>query len=502
MKTIYIIVLAVILPALILAGCRPQNPLEGASLSEFTGHLDNRIVSLMDRYAIPGVSIAIVKGGKTVWINAYGYADKEAGRKMVQEDYCRVESISKSVTAWGVLNLVEEGKLELDRPITDYLKSWELPESEFSEDKITVRQLLSQNSGMPLGTIGVRYAPTEAIPTLKEQLSGDAVLFQEPGTSFSYSNAGFNLLELLVEEVTGQEFASYMKKEVLLPLGMQHSSFAWKESFGWKVPNGYSLQGDPIPVYVYPDKAAGGLFATVDDVASFVCAGMKGNDTLGGRVLDPYTIESLYVPRVNLSGYYKLVFDAYGFGHFIEYLPDGMLSVSHGGQGSGWMTHFQSVPEAGDGIVILTNSQRSWPFFGYILEDWARWNGFGSVGMGRIVWASKALIVAIGVVFAFLLWQWIRLGRQVLQGNRKVNDCSRQSLFKGLRYTILALLIFWALGWMVTLDYFFLFSVFPIGSKYLLYLFFMSAVTLLLLALFPVRTEVHTGSKGRWIGQQ
>ena len=70
------------------------------------------------------------------------------------------------------------------------------------------------------------------------------------------------------------------------------------------------------------------------------------------------------------------MFEAYGFGHYIETLPNGLRSVSHGGQGNGVMTHFQTVPETGDAIVILTNSQRSWPFIAYLLSDWAQWRAF------------------------------------------------------------------------------------------------------------------------------
>jgi CubicO group peptidase (beta-lactamase class C family) len=112
-----------------------------ASLQEFTAYLDERIPALMKDYGIPGVSIALVQKGETTWSNAYGYADLENRRKMTTDTYCRVESISKSVTAWGVMKLVEQGKIELDRPVGQYLKNWKLPESQFSEEKVTVRQL-------------------------------------------------------------------------------------------------------------------------------------------------------------------------------------------------------------------------------------------------------------------------------------------------------------------------------------------------------------------------
>lgn len=289
----------------------------------------------MKDYDIPGVNIALVKRGEIIWSKAYGYADLEEGRKMTTDTYCRVESISKPVTAWGVMKLVEQGKVELDKPVELYIKNWEFPESEFSEKNVTVRQLLSNNAGMPLGTIGVRYSPKEDIPSLEEYLSNDAILKQEPGLSFSYSNTGFNLLELLIEEVTGRDFAEYMAEEVLIPLGMYNSSFTWGEELDPAIPNGYDLNGNPIPVYIYPDKAAGGLFACVEDIATFITAGMTNFSRTGHEVLNAQSINKLYTPMVEIPGFYGLAFDSYGLGHFIESLSNGKKAVSHGGQGSG-----------------------------------------------------------------------------------------------------------------------------------------------------------------------
>src|SRR5690606_17148234 len=175
-------------------------------------------------------------------------------------------------------------------------KTWSFPESSFQTSAITIRQLLSQTSGMPLGTIGVHYSPYENKPSLKEVLTRDAVLEREPGQSFSYSNTGFNLLELLIEEVTGGDFAEYMQLEILKPLGMEHSSFNWSVSFDPPVPFGYDTRNSPVPVYVYPDKAAGGLFSTVEDIATFISAGMTGFSSSGLNVLKAENINKLYTP--------------------------------------------------------------------------------------------------------------------------------------------------------------------------------------------------------------
>ena len=456
-----------------------------ASLEKFTAHLDKRIPALMKSYNIPGVNIALIKKGETVLLKSYGFADLKTGRNMTPDTYCRVESISKSVTAWGVLKLVEKGIIELDKPVVLYLKNWRFPKSGFSEGKVTVRQLLSHTAGLPLGTIGVRYAPESEIPSLEESLSKDAVLRQEPGQSFFYSNAGFNVLELLIQEVTGRDFAEYMKNEVLLPLGMRHSTFIWSNNLQPAVPFGYDLRGRPVQVYVYPDKASGGLFATVEDISTFVTAGMTGFTSRGQKVLNIQSIHQLYSQMLKIPGFYGLAFDSYGLGHFIEKLPNGKKAVSHGGQGSGWMTHFHSVPETGDGIVILTNSQRSWPFFATVLNDWAEWNGFSSVGMGRINQGQKALRAFIVLLLFVSLWQMWRLGQGLYSGRRRFAFLTKKCIILRLTQGSISVLLASGLFWTMNQDYFFLSAVFPTAYVWLEFSIFLFAVILMLSALFP-----------------
>lgn len=460
-----------------------------ASLEEFTAHLDERIPALMKDYDIPGVNIALIQKGETTWTKAYGYADLEAGRKMTTDTHCRVESISKSVTAWGVMKLIQNGKIELDNPVVSYIKNWEFPKSEFPEGKVTVRQLLSHSAGMPLGTIGVRYSPEEDIPSLEESLFKDAVLMQEPGLSFSYSNTGFNLLELLIEEVTSRDFAEYMKEEVLIPLGMRNSSFTWSEDFEPAVPVGYDLKGNSIPVYIYPDKASGGLFASAQDIAAFITAGMTNFSQSDHNVLTAQSINQLYTPVVEIPGFYGLAFDSYGLGHFVENVSSNQKAVSHGGQGTGWMTHFCSVPETGDGIVILTNSQRSWPFFAYILSDWAKWSGFTSVGMGRIILAKNILWTLLVLIWAIISWQVGRLAREVISRRRKFAPLSSESRPLRVVQSSTAVILFSILLWGVNQDYLFITSLFPIASSYLGFSIVAAAVVLLLSALFPCIEE-------------
>ncbi len=455
------------------------------SVQEWGRRMDERIPELMKAAKVPGLTIALIREGHQVWTGAYGYADLETRRPMTVDTPCRVESISKSVTAWGVMKLVEEGRIDLDEPVSTYLGSWSLPDSPYDEKGVTVRHLLSQTSGMPLGTIGVRYAPEEDLPPLKEYLRGETVLVREPGTAFSYSNAGFNLLELMVEQLTGEDFATYMARVILEPLGMEHADFNWNPEWDPGVPKGHDLKGRPIPVYVYPDRASGGLFATVGDVAAFVAAGMTDSNSEGTGVLSSESIRALYEIRAKPGGYYSLVFDGYGFGHFIEILPDGKTAVSHGGQGSGWMTHFHSVPETGDGIVILSNSQRSWPLFSAILADWAQWSGHGSVGMGIIARGARLLrfFLISSVLFITAAGLWILKG--IRSGHRRFQFFPRN--LKAGQITGLLIALGLTSGVIITsrMKYFFLTSVFPAETPWLGVILLLWAAILTGAVIFP-----------------
>jgi len=492
-KSIYLkswgrILIAMIISFIFVVSVSRLHPItkaeKDAPLEIFTAYLDERIPDIMKDYNIPGANIALVKDGEVIWTEAYGYADLETGRKMTTDTYLRVESISKPVTAWGIMKLAEQGKIDLDSPVKQYLKSWSFPESVFSEEDITVRQLLSHCSGLPLGDFTKRYLPAEEIPSLKDVLSIEAILEQEPGLSFAYSNTGFNLLELLIEEVTGRDFDEYMKQEILIPLGMYSSGFTWSEKFNPAVPFGYDLKGKFVPVYIYPEKGSGGLFSTIGDIAAFTVAGMF-NLPQKQQELSLQSINMLYTPMVEKLGVYSNVFESYGLGYYIENLSDGNYAVSHGGQGAGWMTHFHSVPETGDSIVILTNSQRSWPFIAYLLSDWAEWSGLSEVGMSRIIYGVYLLWLLIWIIWTYLLLKLCRFVEELITKQRRFSPFSEDFLLLRIIQSGLSIALIAGLLWCIRQDYLFISSVFPIASVWLGVSILAFAITMLLLSFFP-----------------
>ncbi len=456
----------------------------------FDGQLDERVPALMARYEVPGVGIALVRDGEVAWSGAYGAADAVSGRPLTPDTRFRAESISKPVTAWGVLRLVEQGQVDLDDPVTRHLTSWQPPSPTPSWDGVTIRRLLSHSGGLALGSIGVQYPPEgDEAPALGDHLMREVRLRAEPGTGFHYSNPGFDLLELLVEDVTGEGFDDHMRREVLDPLGMDSSSFSWNDDSAVSLASGHDTGGQVVAPYVYASAASGGLLTTVDDVARFVAAGMPDHADAGSGVLSEESVDALFTPTVDMAGIYRAVSDAHGLGYFLETLPDGRQAAFYGGQGDGWLTHLHTVPETGDGIVILTNSQRSWPLMAHLLTDWAEWNGFGSVGMSRIITGTMLLWTMIGVLAAGAVVQGVRLGRGMASGRRHVRPLSpvgrTARVVAGLGAPALGAVLLWA----SRQDYLFVTSVFPAAAPWLAVVLGGLAVVLAGTVLLPPRPD-------------
>ncbi|WP_366656522.1 serine hydrolase domain-containing protein [Fodinicurvata sp. EGI_FJ10296] len=390
---------------------------------------------------VPGVVVVLIERGAAVWTAAFGFSDPETDRPMTEDALFRVESISKPVTAWGAMRLAETGRFDLDAPVSDCLTRWQPPAG---TPLITGRQLLSHSAGVGLGDYAARYAPDAPRPRLPTHLAEDFAMIGAPGAQFAYSDTGYNLLELAIEDCTEEDFSALMGREILVPLGMARASFDWS---GAEMPVGHDLHGQPVAPYLYPGRGSGGLFATAADIARFAVAAMAGADQ---DVLSPEGIAALHRPGVPVGGLFSVAAEGYGLGHFTEVLSDGRAAVWHGGQGYGWMSHLHMVPETGDGIVILSNSQRAWPLFAAILRDWSESLGVEQVGMARVLWAETAARATIALLIAgavLALWLAFR-GRP----RRHVTRIGVGG--------IAAALMLWPL-WAAAQDYLFLFSILP-----------------------------------------
>ncbi|MBT8401121.1 MAG: class A beta-lactamase-related serine hydrolase [Rhodothermia bacterium] len=341
--------------------------------SDYNGHaaaIEAAVPGYLENFLVPGAAVALIEGGEIVYEKGFGMADIAEGKRVTPSTGFNIGSISKTVAAWGVMRLVEEGRIELDAPVQRYLTRWQLPESEYDATGVTVRRLLSHTAGLSLhGYPG--FGPDDELPTIEASLSGDTNgsddvrLIMEPGSQWRYSGGGYTMLQLLVEEVTGRSFADYLLDAVLQPLGMTRSNYTLTPEILAGSAEAYDEFGEPTPNPRFTAQAAAGLHTTVHDLAIFAAAGLsqgRGHDP-GRGVLKPETVKLMMTPAPASDS-------SYGLGYGVSWFEDGKAVAGHGGANRGWHANFQIVPETGNGIAIVTNGSNGWSVHRQIYCDW------------------------------------------------------------------------------------------------------------------------------------
>ncbi len=340
---------------------------------EFIKQLELAVPTIMNEYFVPGVAIAIIENGEVVHKVGYGYADRSKNKAITTNTGFNVGSISKTVTAWAVMRLVEQGKLSLDVPINKYLTRWNLPETKFDAKGVTVLRLLSHTAGLP-GRYYPGWAQTDELPTLEQSLSGTKVrsgsvqLVSEPGKTYQYSGGGYTLLQLLIEEVTEQRFEDYMHEQILMPLGMVNSSFTLSSEIVSTSSIGYDRWGQATSLPKFTAMAAAGLHTTIDDLSLFVMAAMNGPNrrVVGSNILSPGTVKEMLTPASATLG-------SFGLGYTVEQLSNNMISHGHRGANKGWHAYFNFIPKTGDGIIVTTNGTNGSYVDSQIVCMWKQW---------------------------------------------------------------------------------------------------------------------------------
>ncbi|MEM9261525.1 MAG: serine hydrolase domain-containing protein, partial [Bacteroidota bacterium] len=244
-------------------GLQPRLQIIGFDVPKY--NIEDRLKEL----GIPGVSVAVFKDGAIEWAKGYGMADSTEQRPVTTETLFQAGSISKPVAATRALQLVEEGTLNLDANVNDYLASWQLPDNEFTtKEEVTTRKILTHTAGLTVhGFPG--YRKGDIIPSIPDILDGkgntDAVrVFKEPGGPFKYSGGGYTIMQLMIADLDKQPFAKIMAEQVLRPLGMASSTYEnpLPSPFHSRAAAGYHSDGKEVTGnwHVYPEMAAAGLW--------------------------------------------------------------------------------------------------------------------------------------------------------------------------------------------------------------------------------------------------
>lgn len=331
------------------SGLTPAVVLKGHPPQRFT--LDERMKALHVR----GVSVAVIQNYAIEWAKGYGMADVEAHRPVTPETLFQAGSISKPVAAVAAMKLVETGRLRLDDPVNTFLKTWKLPDNEFTkQQKVTLRRIMSHSAGITVhGFPG--YAADETVPSLIQVLDGQKPANTPairvdivPGARFRYSGGGYTVMQLAMIDTTGRSFPALMHDLVLSKAGMDHSTYQQPLPAGLRdaAATGYRRNGDAVPgkYHTYPEMAAAGLWTTPADLARFVIEIQKSREGRSNKILTKASVEEMLHEQMK----------PYGLGFGLEQV-DGSSRFGHGGADEGFQALFSASMD-GQGFVIMTNS--------------------------------------------------------------------------------------------------------------------------------------------------
>jgi CubicO group peptidase (beta-lactamase class C family) len=324
---------------------QPSTP--GIQKPEPYAKIKETVAGLMEKEEIPGLSMTIIKDGKLWWSEGFGVKSKKSDKPVTADTVFEACSLSKPVFAYAVLKLIEEGKLDLDTPLVNYVPEMSYLEKEFLNEKIkdqrlhkiTARHVLTHTTGFPnwrnKKTISIQF---------------------EPGEKFSYSGEGFVYLQKVVEKITGKPLNDLMMEYVFQPLGMTHSSYIWQERYETLAASAHSGFGFAKPLRKRKKaNGAASLYTTAPDFARFVCA------LLAGSGLSEKMHRQMLHPAVT-APYDKEGRIAWGLGVALQRLKkedEHAVSLWHWGDNEDFKCFFVGLLEEKTGLVYFTNS-----FFG------------------------------------------------------------------------------------------------------------------------------------------
>jgi CubicO group peptidase (beta-lactamase class C family) len=307
--------------------------------------LEKDVPELMKKDGVPGLAIALIRGGKTTWVHGFGMKEAKTDQPVTGETVFEAASLSKPVFAYSVLKLVELGKLGLDVPLTTYL-----PKPHIAGDdrlkKITARIVLSHRTGFPnwRGDDGL-------LP-----------IYFTPGERFSYSGEGYVYLQRVVEQITAKPLNEYITEAVFTPLGMTSSSYVWRPDFDALTATGHDREGKPVALWKPKEAgAASTLNTTAKDYALFVEAVLNGNG------LKPATLAEMETPQIALDPECRICTKRepkqlsknlfWGLGWGIQREDDGTDALWHWGDNGAFKCFVMAEPKTKAGAVMFANSE-------------------------------------------------------------------------------------------------------------------------------------------------
>lgn len=375
-----------------------ENGLLPAVVIENEDSVSYSIIERMQNYDVPGLSIAVIKDNKIEWAKSYGVKEKGTNDIVTLNTMFQAASMSKPITGIVAVSLAEQGKIDLYRNVNEQLKSWQVPENEFTKKKPVTPELLL----MHLGGLNVHgypgYAVSDSIPTTIDILNGAGHantepmnVTIEPGTKWKYSGGGYTVLQLLMEEVCGESFPQLMKENLFDPLGIKNSTFSHNLSKNEKasIAKAYKYDGSMVKggYRIHPEKAAAGLWCTPSDYAKMVIEIQKAYFGQSNKIVSQKAAKSLFTRNLGYMGY-----------GFMIRLHGDSTAIAFGGGNEGFTCNIFSYFHQGSGAVIMVNSDNG-KVMGEILRSMSKqysWPEFKPKTMKAAEVADSTLLSYVG----------------------------------------------------------------------------------------------------------
>jgi CubicO group peptidase (beta-lactamase class C family) len=326
------------------------------------GPATQALEEIRTRRPVVGLAAVVVRPGETAEVDASGWADLASGRPFAADTVVRVASITKTFTAIAVMQLTEQGLLDLDTPVNDVLRSLRLTPARPGLGPVTIRHLLTHTAGLgelahPTGVLrpdfGESVPAGEPLPTLADLYGGRLRVHAQPGTRFVYSNHAPAVLGQLVEDVTGTPLHAHLREHVLDPLGMENSDLRRTPHLASRLATGYEIGSRGVRAVAERDMVTTGaasLYSTPADMARYLAALLAGGRGQRGSILRPETLALMlspqYQPDPRVPGM--------GLG-FFRYRVGRHVAVGHQGTHPGFHAQVLLVPDAGPGVALFTN---------------------------------------------------------------------------------------------------------------------------------------------------
>lgn len=330
-------------------------------------------------YRNPGVSIAVINDDKIEWARGFGIKNENKDPVDVNTLF-QAGSVSKAVFALAVMKLKEEGVVDLDKDVNEYLKSWKIPAYKGVQPVVTLRQLLSHTAGFTIhGFAG--YEKGQTIPTIEQILNGEPpannrpiIVNTPPGTLMRYSGGGITVAQLTIIEILNKPFPQIIKEELFDPIGLKFSTYEQNvpDNLQDNYSTGFPKNEEPIrgKYHIYPEMGAAGLWTTPSELAQMlieVQLALKDES----KVFKKETIEEMLTPGK--------VAQNIGVGFFIESAGDS-VRFGHNGWNEGFVAAAVAFEKIGKGAVIMLNSNSGNNMLEEIIRSIAKeysWPGFG-----------------------------------------------------------------------------------------------------------------------------